>query len=103
MGSGDLLGDVVVEDKQRGRIGVITDGDVPRAAMAGTGHLALKAAEIMPSPPKTISVDSLGMDALMTMEEERITSLVAVDAEGSLVGVVHLHDVQRFGPRLSSG
>ena len=103
MGSGDLLGVVVVEDKQRGRIGIITDGDVRRAAKAGTGHLDLKAAEIMSSPPKTISVEALGMDALMKMEEARITSLVVVDAEGSPVGVVHLHDVLRFGLGLSSG
>ena len=34
-----------------------------------------------------------GMDALARMEEMKITSLVVVDAERNVQGVVHLHDL----------
>jgi arabinose-5-phosphate isomerase len=43
--------------------------------------------------PRTIAADELAVRALSLMEERKITSLLVVDAKGTLEGVVHLHDL----------
>lgn len=96
------IGLVTVEDKKNSRIGIITDGDVRRSVQKGTAWLEKRAGEVMTSPPKTIQISALGMDALTEMERERLTSLLVVDKEGNPVGVVHLHDILRYGLGLSS-
>ncbi|MGH9339394.1 MAG: KpsF/GutQ family sugar-phosphate isomerase [Acidobacteriota bacterium] len=95
------IGLVLVEDTDS-RIGMITDGDIRRAVQADGGKLDRKAAEIMSAEPKTIRVGALGMDALMEMERERVTSLIVLDKQERPVGIVHLHDILRHGLGLSS-
>jgi arabinose-5-phosphate isomerase len=51
----------------------------------------------MSSPPKSIGLEALSMDALTKMEREKITSLVVLDNQGRLCGVVHIHDILRHG------
>jgi arabinose-5-phosphate isomerase len=43
----------------------------------------------------TIARSVLAVEALRTMEERKITSLVVVDGSGIVEGVVHLHDLWR--------
>ncbi|WP_446742379.1 KpsF/GutQ family sugar-phosphate isomerase [Silvibacterium acidisoli] len=75
-------------------VGIISDGDL-RRLLEQDGPEALKktAGEAMNPKPMTISADQLAVRALSLMEEKKITSLVAVDAEGKIEGVVHLHDL----------
>ncbi|MBI4396953.1 MAG: KpsF/GutQ family sugar-phosphate isomerase [Elusimicrobia bacterium] len=91
------LGLIVVQDGKRSRFGIITDGDIRRAAQAGSARLEKKAGDVMSSPPKTIDVKSLGVDALMRMENSKITSLVVTDGHRRPVGVLHIHDILRYG------
>ena len=37
------------------------------------------------------------MDALAKMESEKITSLVVLDDQGVICGIVHIHDILRHG------
>jgi arabinose-5-phosphate isomerase len=41
----------------------------------------------------TIARGVLAVEALRVMEERKITSLVVVDASGTVEGVLHLHDL----------
>jgi len=41
--------------------------------------------------PETIGRDEFAVTALNTMEQKKITSLVVVDGNGRLEGIVHLH------------
>jgi len=91
------LGMVAVEDRQHARLGIVTDGDVRRSVQRGTGWLDLKVREVMSSPPKAIGLDALSMDALAKMESEKITSLVVLDDQGGICGIVHIHDILRHG------
>jgi arabinose-5-phosphate isomerase len=91
------IGLVAVEDRQNARIGIITDGDVRRTVQRGNGWPDLKAGEVMSSPPKAIGIEALSMDALAKMETEQITSLVVLDDQGSVCGIVHIHDILRHG------
>jgi arabinose-5-phosphate isomerase len=91
------IGLVAVEDRHNARIGIITDGDVRRTVERGNGWLDLKAGEVMSSPPKAIGVEALSMDALTKMETDKITSLVVLDDQGGVCGIVHIHDILRHG------
>jgi arabinose-5-phosphate isomerase len=74
--------------------GVISDGDLRRLLeRRGKEILDLTAGECMTRTPKTISPDELATAALEVMEQKKITSLVVVDGEGRVQGVLHLHDL----------
>ncbi len=75
-------------------LGVISDGDLRRLLeRRGKDVLDLTARECMTSDPKTISAHEFAATALALMEEKKITSLVVVDGDRRLEGVVHLHDL----------
>ena len=74
--------------------GIVTDGDLRRVLLKyGDKTQGLLARDIMSANPRTISGDMLALDALDVMERSQITSLIVTDAQGSYVGVVHLHDL----------
>ena len=82
-----------VEDGGR-LAGVLSDGDLRRLLEHdGPDGLKKTAGEAMNANPRTISGEELAVRALDTMEERKITSLVVVDAKGTIEGVVHLHDL----------
>jgi arabinose-5-phosphate isomerase len=74
--------------------GIISDGDLRRLLERdGPDGLRKTAGEVMNAVPKTIFATALAVRALHTMEERKITSLIVVDAEQRVVGVIHLHDL----------
>ena len=87
------LGMTAVE--QGGRLaGIISDGDLRRLLERdGPDGLRRTAGEVMNASPKTIAATELAVRALHTMEEQKITSLIVVDAERRIEGVIHLHDL----------
>jgi arabinose-5-phosphate isomerase len=87
------LGMTTVEDGGR-LVGVLSDGDLRRLLERdGPDGLKKTAGEAMNPSPRTISGEELAVRALNTMEERKITSLVVVDEQGVIEGVVHLHDL----------
>lgn len=88
-----------VSDKLGNLLGVITDGDLRRHF---TELASVSAAEIMTDHPKTIPADMIAEDALLFLNDAKITAafvLDRLDAEhpGRPVGIVHIHDFLRFG------
>jgi arabinose-5-phosphate isomerase len=53
------------------------------------------AKDCMTANPKTIAASELATRALAIMEEKKITSLLILDVEGRLEGIIHLHDLWR--------
>jgi arabinose-5-phosphate isomerase len=87
------LGMTTVVDDGR-LIGLISDGDLRRLLERHGKHaLDLSAAECMTPNPQTIAADEFAISALEVMERRKITALPVIDAEGRLLGVVHLHDL----------
>ena len=84
----------VVDDDDR-LVGVFTDGDLRRLMVRVPNVLALTAGEVMTPRPITIERTLLAVEALKLMETHKITSVVAVGADGTVAGVVHLHDLWR--------
>jgi len=83
----------VVEDGER-VAGFISDGDLRRFIQReGDRALSMTAAACMTRAPTTIGRKELATKALNLMETRKITSLLVVNAEGKLEGVVHIHDL----------
>ncbi len=91
--SSKKLGVTAVVDGDR-LLGVISDGDLRRLLQQrGKDTLDLTAEECMTRAPKTIGPQEFAATALARMEELKITSLVVVDAEHRVHGILHLHDL----------
>ena len=92
------LGVVAVLDDTGALCGVLTDGDVRRAALRHGNLENLSASDVMSRAPKTIAATSLAAEALGIMEARAITSLFIVDpATRRPRGIVHLHDLLKAG------
>ena len=75
-------------------LGIISDGDLRRLLeRRGKEVMDLTAAECMTRQPKTIRAGEFATAALNIMEQKRITSLVVLDGEDRVAGIVHLHDL----------
>ena len=81
--------------QQQGRLrGVISDGDLRRLLeREGGAALSRTAGEAMNANPRTIAADEFAATALAILEERKITSLVVVDADHTVEGILHLHDL----------
>jgi arabinose-5-phosphate isomerase len=103
---GDPISEVIYEISRKGLglatvlddagrlVGFISDGDLRRFFQReGNRALSLTAADCMTRKPVTIGPRELATRALNLMESRKITGLAVVDADGYLVGVVHLHDL----------
>lgn len=74
--------------------GVITDGDLRRLMQRRKDEaLHLTAGECMTRNPVTVSRTELAGTALRLMEERKITSILVVDPQQRVEGVIHLHDL----------
>jgi arabinose-5-phosphate isomerase len=87
------LGITAVVDGDR-LLGVISDGDLRRLLQQrGKDTLDLTAEDCMTRDPKTIGAQEFAATALARMEDTKITSLVVVEGDRRLLGIVHLHDL----------
>jgi len=91
------LGFTTVQDGGDRLLGIITDGDLRRSLEMGTDPLSLTAGEIMTRSPKFINPEALAAKALQLMESSKITSLVILDRDERVAGVLHMHDVLKAG------
>ena len=87
------LGVTTVVEGER-LVGIISDGDLRRLLeQRGKDALDLTAGECMSRKPKTITSREFAATALAIMEQKKITSLVVVNGDMKLEGIVHLHDL----------
>jgi arabinose-5-phosphate isomerase len=93
--SSKRLGMTCVVDEEGRLAGIFTDGDLRRLMARVSNVLALSAGDVMIKNPFTIASDLLAVEALKVMETHKITSVVVVDAQFAVLGVVHLHDLWR--------
>lgn len=87
------LGITAVVDGEGKLAGCISDGDLRRLLATDPDLLGRTAADCMRPGPKTIAPGELAPAALKSLEEHRITSLFVCAGDGTLLGIVHLHDL----------
>jgi arabinose-5-phosphate isomerase len=85
----------IVDDGQL--VGVITAGDLTRLVERTPDFTGALAGEVMNTLPRTVPGDSLAATAVGLMERSSIIALPVVDDSGTVIGVVHLHDLMRAG------
>jgi arabinose-5-phosphate isomerase len=91
--SSKKLGMTTVQEEGK-LCGVISDGDLRRLLeREGGAALSRTAGEAMNPHPRTIASGELAAKALVILEERKITSLIVVDTEQKVQGVLHLHDL----------
>ena len=91
------LGMTAIVDEADHVLGVFTDGDLRRALDRAADLKGTRMDEVMTRRAKTVRADTLAAEAVHLMETHRITSLVVVDAGGTLVGALNVHDLMRAG------
>ena len=95
--SAKKLGMTCVLDDTGRLVGIITDGDLRRHMVDASGRSLMErtAGEIMTRNPVTVGRSTLAVEAIRILEQRKITSIVVVDEEHRVQGVVHLHDLWR--------
>ncbi len=91
------LGMTAVVEKDGRVAGIITDGDLRRKMATTPNILDLVARDVMTADPVAIPHTTLAAEALALMEQRKITSIVVIDTQRRVEGVVHLHDLWRTG------
>jgi arabinose-5-phosphate isomerase len=77
-------------------LGVITDGDLRRHFdQISTAH----AADVMTRAPKSLPAEMLAGDALVFLNDAKITAAFVLDRANHAkpIGILHIHDLLRFG------
>src|ERR1700690_2868667 len=83
------LGGTAVVEREK-LVGIISDGDLRRLLeKRGKDALDLTAGECMTKNPRTIAAGEFAATALALMEEKKITSLMVVDSDRRIQGIVH--------------
>lgn len=84
---------IAIVTNQQNLLGVITDGDLRRSLLKHGGEALKKVAGDLMSPaPKTISSQSLAIDAVGVMEG-KYTSLVVCGPGHRVEGLIRMHDL----------
>ena len=72
-------------------VGILTDGDIRRALEKSDRVSDIRLENSYTRTPKTITSDALATEALRKMQSNKITSLVVVDGEQKIMGLIHIH------------
>lgn len=89
------LGMTAIVDDAFHAIGIFTDGDLRRLIEQGKDFSGTAIRDLMHSNPRMLGPDQLAVEAVELMEEHRINQVLVADADGKLVGALHIHDLTR--------
>ena len=78
-------------------VGILTDGDLRRTLEKYNNVSKIKLEKIYMKNPKKIYPDALAMEALKKMQNNKITSLIVVNHEENIVGLIHIHHLLEQG------
>ena len=93
--SNKKLGTLIVQNKQKRTIGIITDGQIRRFNQKKIYLPSLKVKEIMTKNPISVNANMLAAKALTLMNNKKITTLCVFNNKNKhkTVGVVHIHNI----------
>ncbi|MGV7208001.1 SIS domain-containing protein [Oxalobacteraceae bacterium A2-2] len=89
------MGMTAIVDGEGRPLGVFTDGDLRRMIEKVQDFTQVVIRDVMHPNPRSISPDKLAVDAVAVMEQYRINQMLVTDADGKLVGALHIHDLTR--------
>jgi arabinose-5-phosphate isomerase len=89
------LGCTAVLNSNDETTGIITDGDLRRNISPEL--FSQTATQLMTKNPIVTSANTLAVEAIAVMNKKSITSLLVLDEQKKVVGILHLHDCLRSG------
>jgi arabinose-5-phosphate isomerase len=87
------MGMTAIVDAHERVEGIFTDGDLRRVLEKTGDFRDLPIADVMTRAPRTIGADHLAVEAVELMERHRINQMLVVDAAGTLIGALNMHDL----------
>ena len=89
------LGILVVINKNKRTLGIITDGQIRRYTQKDLNFHSLTVKEIMTKNPISVDKNELAAKALSIMNAKKITSLLVVNKNKpqKTIGVIHVHTI----------
>jgi len=89
------LGVLIVQNKNKKTIGIITDGQIRRFNQKKINLHLFKVKEIMTKDPLRVNKDILAAKALSIMNNKKITSLCVYKKQlkSKTIGIVHIHHI----------
>ena len=93
----ELRGTVPIVDGGGRVLGVVTAGDLTRLMERDERWAERPVSDVMTRGARTAVVGELASAAVHRMEQSGVMALPVVDEQGTLRGVVHLHDLLRSG------
>ncbi|MDY6934944.1 MAG: KpsF/GutQ family sugar-phosphate isomerase [Spirochaetota bacterium] len=87
------FGAIFIEGSKGHLRGIITDGDIKRFFDIDEDILNKRASDLMNPNPKWIYENRLAREALLLMEENRITVLPVLNKNKKIIGLIHIHDI----------
>ncbi|MDB5232311.1 MAG: arabinose 5-phosphate isomerase [Chitinophagaceae bacterium] len=95
--SGGRLGATAIINEEAVVSGIITDGDVRRLLETVENINGIDVSSLYTSAPKTITAETLAVQALEKMKEHDISQLIVTDNSGKYLGMIHLHNLIKEG------
>ncbi len=89
------FGCVGVVDADGKLAGIVTDGDLRRHMRPDL--MAAKVDDVMTRAPRTVTPETLGVEALETLNSRKISAMLVVDQSNRPCGILHVHDLLRVG------
>ncbi|MFA5704029.1 MAG: KpsF/GutQ family sugar-phosphate isomerase [Advenella sp.] len=87
------MGMTAVVNDNHEPVGIFTDGDLRRLIVRHGDIRHFTMHEVMSSHPKSIAPDELAVEAASLMEKNKLSHMLVVDKQGTLVGAMHMHDL----------
>ena len=89
------LGFLIVQNKNKKTIGIITDGQIRRFRLKKNDLHSLKVKNVMTKNPISVDKDMLAAKALTLMNAKKITSLSVYNKRNQFktIGVIHIHNI----------
>ena len=89
------LGILIIRNKNRKTIGIITDGQIRRFSQKNLNFQSLPVKKIMTKKPIYVDKNELAAKALSIMNTKKITSLLVNNKQKTLntIGVIHIHTI----------
>lgn len=91
------LGMTTILDNESKLVGIYTDGDLRRTLDQDINVYTTPIHMVMTTNYKKIHTNLLAVEALQIMEKFKITSLVVIDQNDKLAGIVHMHAILDAG------
>jgi arabinose-5-phosphate isomerase len=78
-------------------VGVITDGDIRRVIEKKQNIENISASDFMNKDPKIMTENTLAIEALKHMKENRISQVLIINSSNVYLGIVHILDIIKEG------